>query len=442
MVETNLKIISDLKSFLEIIVKEMAIKKHFTRKSTDFIRDRKLTLEKTIFLIFNFLRRSLTIELDEFFATINCPSSTKGAFSLQRGKLLPEFFKFWNYLFANSFYHHYQDKLKSWRGYLLLAIDGSTEYLFNKPEIVSYFGTHTNQHKNVKVPMARVMKIYDVLNEIILWGDLYPISKSEQQIMNENIKLLPVNSLSLYDRGFPSYTLIYLLENQERPRHFVMRCRTNSWKEIKAFLSSSRQSKIVKLRPNQNAIAELRKYGYKITSNTEVEVKLIKVLLKTGETEILITNLFEADISIDDFKQLYAMRWGIEVAYGKLKNQLQTEIFSGHRVLCIQQDYYASIFIMNLQSIIKKQCEPFVDEISQKRKYDYQVNNNISWAKMKNNIIKLFMENNPKQILLSLQNTFIKNLEPIRPNRSLPRTRKSKKLLGKYQTFTNYRRAI
>lgn len=442
MVETNLKIISDLKSFLEIIVKEMEIKRHFTIKSTDFIRDRKLTLEKTIFLIFNFLRRSLTIELDDFFATIDCPSSTKGAFSLQRGKLLPEFFKFWNYLFSNSFYHHYRDKLNSWRGFQLLAVDGSTAYLFNKPEILSYFGAHTNQHKNVKVPMARVMKIYDVLNEIILWGDLYPISKSEQQIMNENIDQLPVNSLSLFDRGFPSYALIYLLQNQELPRHFVMRCRTNSWKEIKAFLSSSKQSKRVKLRPNQNAITELKKYGYIITSNTEVEVKLIKVLLKTGEIEILITNVFETNLSIDDFKQLYEMRWGIEVAYGKLKNQLQTEIFSGHRVLCIRQDYYASIFLMNLQSIIKKQCEPLVDEISQKRKYDYQINNNISWAKMKNNIVKLFLENNPKEILLSLQNTFIKNLEPIRPNRSLPRTRKSKKLLGKYQTFTNYRRAI
>ena len=444
MVETNLKIISDLKSFLDLIVKDFGIKNHFTSSPTDFTRNRKLTFSKTVFLIFNLLRRSLTIELDDFFSTIDCKgsTSTKGAFSLQRGKLLPVFFKFWNYLFANSFYHHYRDKLKCWRGFVLLAVDGSTEYLFNKPEIVNYFGTHTNQHKNVKVPMARIMKIYDVLNEITLWGDLFPISKSEQQIMNENINLLPGNSLSLFDRGFPSYALIYLLQNQEQPRHFVMRSKTNSWREIKAFLCSSKQSRIVKLRPNANAIAELRKYGYILTSNTTIEVKLIKVVLKTGETEVLITNLFETGITLDDFKQLYAMRWGIEVAYGKLKNQLQTEIFSGHRLQCIQQDFYASIFVMNLQSIIKKQCETLVDQISEKRKYDYQINNNISWAKMKNNIVKLFLENNPKEILLYLQDAFIKNLEPIRPNRSMPRIRKSKKLLGKYQTFTNYRRAI
>ncbi len=441
MVETNLKIISDLKYFLEITVSNDEIKTYFTTKVTDFIRERKLTFKRTVFLIFNLLRRSLTIELDEFFSTINSDSSTKGAFSLQRGKLKPEFFKVWNYVFSKSFYHHYRDKLIKWHGFQLLAVDGSLKYLFNQPEVANYFGVHTNQHTNVKVPMARIMQIFDVLNEITLWGEIYPINKSEQEIVNENINQLPVNSLSLFDRNFPSYTLIYLLQNQEAPRHFVIRCGTN-WKEVKAFLSGSKQSKIVKLNPTQEAIAQLRKYGFIIKSNTQVEVKLIKVLLKTGETEILMTNLFNQNLSVDDFRQLYAMRWGIETSFGKLKNQLQTEIFSGHRVVCIKQDFYASIFIMNLQSMIKKQCEPFVLEISSKRKYKYQINNNISWAKMKNKIVKLFLENNPEEILLTLQNTFIKNLEPIRPNRSLPRIRKSKKLRGKYQTFTNYRRAI
>ncbi len=442
MVETNLKIISDLKAFLALIIKEPEFKNYFTKKPADFTRNRKLSLPKVVFLIFNLLKRSLTIELDEFFSTIDCASSTKGAFSLQRTKLLPVFFKFWNFLFVKSFYHHYAERCKRWRGFLLLAVDASTEYLFNTPEIVNHFGTHNNQHRNSKIPMARVMKVFDVLNEIILWGDLFPIAKSEQQIINENIQQLPVGSLSIFDRGFPSFALIYLLQNQEQPLHFIMRCKHNAWKEITEFMSSSRQSKIIKIKASSNAIETLRKNGFIITPDTTIEIKAIKIQLKTGEIEILITNLFDKDYTLEDFKNLYAMRWGIEGLYGKLKNQLQAEIYSGHRLLCIMQDYYAAIFIMNLQSIIKKQCDPLIAEINKKRKFDYQVNNNISWAKMKNHIVRLFLEKNPKEILQQLQNKFIKDLEPIRPNRSLPRVYKQRKLWGKYQTYTNYRRAI
>lgn len=442
MVETNLKIISDLKAFLALIVNEPEFKNGFTKNPSDFTRNRKLSLAKVVCLIFNFLKRSLTIELDEFFSTIDCASPTKGAFSLQRTKLLPVFFKFWNYLFVKSFYHHYAGNFKRWRGFLLLSVDGSTEYLFNNPEIVNHFGTHNNQHTDSKIPMARVMKVFDVLNDIILWGDLFPIAKSEQEIINENIHQLPVGSLSIFDRGFPSFALIYLLQNQEQPLRFVMRCKQNAWKEITEFVRSSEQSKLIKIKASSNAIETLRKNGFIITSDTTIEVKAIKVQLKTGEIEVLITNLFENYFTIEDFKNLYAMRWGIEGLYGKLKNQLQAEIFSGHRVLCLMQDFYASIFMMNLQSIIKKQCDPSIAEINKRRKFDYQVNNNISWAKMKNNILKLFLEKNPREILLHLQNRFIKDLEPIRPNRSLPRTYKQKKLWGKYQTYTNYRRAL
>ena len=74
------------------------------------------------------------------------------------------------------------------------------------------------------------------------------------------------------------------------------------------------------------------------------------------------------------------MRWEIETTYGKQKNQLQMEIFSGHKVICIEQDYAAGLFVANLQSIIVKQCEEKVKEISVSRCYEYKINRNVSWA--------------------------------------------------------------
>jgi hypothetical protein len=121
---------------------------------------------------------------------------------------------------------------------------------------------------------------------------------------------------------------------------------------------------------------------------------------------------------------------------------MQMEIFSGHRVLCIEQDYAAGLFVSNLQSIIEKQCEQDLQEISSIRCYEYKINRNISWAFLKNRILQLFIQsNNNVEILMGLKTLFLKNIEPVRPGRHLPRILPKRKR-GKYQTFTNYRRAI
>ena len=69
-----------------------------------------------------------------------------------------------------AFYKYYGKHVKRWRGFQLQAVDGTSVYLLNKQEIVNHFGTHNNQH--VAVPMARVMQVYDILNDITVWGYL------------------------------------------------------------------------------------------------------------------------------------------------------------------------------------------------------------------------------------------------------------------------------
>jgi hypothetical protein len=51
------------------------------------------------------------------------------------------------------------------------------------------------------------------------------------------------------------------------------------------------------------------------------KVRVIKVMLDTGEIEVLLTNLTETF----DFKELYFKRWGVEKEYDVLKNTLEIE---------------------------------------------------------------------------------------------------------------------
>lgn len=108
----------------------------------------------------------------------------------------------------------------------------------------------------------------------------------------------------------------------------------------------------------------------------------------------------------------------------------------------IEQDFYAAIFVSNLQSIIEKQSEKYLQTLNQTRKLIYKINKNISIGSMKNKIVNLFFAQNPEKILLHLQKLFEQNLEPVRKNRTYPRINNKQKPRGKYKTLTNYKRAI
>jgi hypothetical protein len=443
MVEANLKIIEELTFFLDTVASDAGIRKLVTQEDSDFSRDRKLPMDRLVGLIINMPKRSLSIEIQEFFDSLGkgLESSTKGAFSLQRAKLQPLFFQVWNKWLVDSFYHYYGKAVKRWRGFRVQAVDGSTGYLFNKEEVIKHFGTQDNQ--NSSIPMARIMQIQDIFNDITVWGDIRSIKVSEQVIMARQVRYLFEDSLTLFDRGYPSYALMYLMMNEETPRHFVMRCKAGFNKEVKQFVRSRKSSKIIELAPTDAAIATLREQGYIVTSKTTIKVRMAKIKLSTGEIEILLTDLYDEKLfTLDDLKYLYGLRWGIETTYDKQKNQLQMEQFSGHRVICIQQDYAAGLFVANLQSLVEKQCENYLQKISAKRKYRYRINRNVSWATLKFNVVRLFLQNKPEKILLQLQKAFERNIEPIRPGRHIPRIKRTKRLNGKYQTFTNYKRAI
>ena len=443
MVEANIQIIEELKYFLETVSLNPEFRKLVVNEEGDFSRRRTLTLERVVAIIINMPKRSLSAEVKEFFDCLGESEArtTKGAFSLQRGKLNPILFKAWNKWLVSNFYHYYGVGVKRWKGFLLQAVDGSSVYLFNKKKVVDYFGGKANQHGST--PMARVLQIHDILNDITVWGDIYPYDKSEQAIMAEQVCNLAVDSLSIFDRGFPGFGLMYLMINEEVPRHFLMRCKLEFSNETKAFARNKKSSIIIEITPGFKSMAMLRNNGYIVTSKTTIKVRMVKFRLPSGELEILITNLYDEQLySVEDLKQLYGLRWGIETVYGKQKNQLQMEQFSGHRVICIQQDYAATVFVANLQSLIEKQSDDYLEEVNKRRKHKYRINRNLSWAAMKNNIVKLFLIAKPEEILLKLQQEFQENLEPVRPGRHNERHWKARRLNGKYQTHTNYRRAI
>lgn len=440
MLETNVKIIEELKEFISLIVQNPDILSQFCNNESDFIRSRKLPFERIVLLIVKVCKKTLSVELEQFFEGINLQTSCSvSAFSQQRMKLNPEFYRVWNELLYCCYYHYYSKEVKKCKGYRLIAADGSNISLVKTPSLEKYFGGQSNQHGTFV--QAKTFYCYDVLNELVIRSEIAPFRTGELNMAYSLIDDLQDDMLMLYDRNFCSYKMVALHLWQEKEIKFVIRAR-ESHKVVSSFIKSGKTSEEVLLKPTDKSIKTLYQSGYVVTKNTLLKVRLIRVDLDQT-VEVLMTNLWEIDGHlISEFKALYFKRWGVEINISRQKNILQLESFSGLKPISVEQDFYATIFVTNLFSILTKEAQNTIDTTMVKRKYPMKINGNKSFGKFKNNIISLFATQKPEIILEKLHQCFIRDPLPVRFNRSFPRTIKNKQSKSKHKTFMNYKPAF
>ena len=289
--DSNLQIIRSLENFIDQAATQKA--KYCTRLE-DFSRSRILGFKQVSYFIPNLSKRSLCLELNDFFGALYPESEipSKSAFSQARYKTLPVFFQDWNAYLLQQIEAHdlFADR---WLGFRLIGVDGTTAKLPDTASIHDEFGASANQHEQSKYALARVVCIYDVLNKFCLSSAIRPISSSESGILKDLMGDLPENSLSIYDRGFASFSLAYLLHREGKD--FVIRCRTNFNGLVKRFVKSSKMSRVVDWPANKGAIEMLEESGIPIDKNAHVKVRLVKVILDTGEVEVLISSLVERE---------------------------------------------------------------------------------------------------------------------------------------------------
>ncbi len=92
----------------------------------------------------------------------------------------------------------------------------------------------------------------------------------------------------------------------------------------------------------------------------EITIRLVTVMLSTGEIEVLATSLLNEFTPLN-FKELYGLRWGVETFFGKLKGRLSLDNFTGKSVESIKQDLYSTILISNTETVIIKDIEQTIN---------------------------------------------------------------------------------
>lgn len=255
---------------------------------------------------------------------------------------------------------------------------------------------------------AQASVLYDVLNDIVLVGEFAHARAYEVALGIKHLGYTQTGDLILCDRNYATYDFIDHLEKVD----FVIRCSANSF-SVAREKGHGAESQIVNLAVKSKEFLE-----------KPIRVRFVRVTLHTGENEVLVTSLTdEQRYPTEIFGELYHLRWGIETFYGLVKTRLELENFSGKTVESLYQDYYATLYLSGLESLLTSEANEIL--VSKDTCINpQQVNHNVSFHAIKTEAINLLLSDISIPIVLNkLRALFLMNPTVNKKKPSTPRNR-------------------
>ena len=389
----------------------------------DFTRKRKMDFEKLIHYILNKKGLCTNMEINNFFNKIDEDTNMSAQALLdQRLKLNPEVFVDLNNEYLQGFYEEYKDTdVKTYKGYILKAIDGSDFEIPNTQRCRDTFG-RVEGATGESIPRTSVSMCYDVLNEYII--DVIPekyrtneIGMAKEHIKKDQEITKNYESIYIMDRNYVSLEFITFL--QKSNIKFLSRLRVEYYKKETEKMKSNDEiveleHTVARMKKKYFRDEELRQYAIE---NKSTKVRVIKCILKTGEEEYLITNV--EDLSYEEIIEIYGKRWNVETLYFSLKSKLQIEKFTSSKETIIKQDIYSGVLVYNMIQTMKNEAKEDIE--TKKYKHPMKVNENVAIGLFKNEMIYIMLEEDDEKRLErydKLSKKMLKYKIPIRKDRN------------------------
>src|SRR5690606_3204913 len=192
-------------------------------------------------------------------------------------------------------------------------------------------------------------------------------------------------------------------------------------KQVCDFLESGEEQAIFPYEFDDDLIGDYGKAGLSVPKHTSL--RLIRVALDTGETEVLLTNLTDQEkYPLEEFKDLYHTRWGVEEGFKTFKCQVEIENWTGKSVLSIEQDLYARILSQNIAASMAQAIQPILEDRTRHCKHSYRVNKKRAIGVIRDEFCKLIRSAGAiaHQLLNTIMNRFLRSPSIVRSGRSFP----------------------
>lgn len=417
--------IEKTKTTLYGLIREMS--DHYWLYTADpnrnFSRERKLSFEKVLAILVSMGGGSLRNELIDYFHC-SADMASASAFVQRRAQLLPEALEYLFHRFTEA-----TAKEHLYKGYRLLAADGSDLQIFADPKDPDSYYPGTNGQKHYS--MLHINAVYDLLNRT--YQDIL-IQKGRK--MNENAALEQMTDRSsvpkailIADRNYEAYNGIahiekkgwkYLIRIRDTagmisPFRFPSNCELDVWRTITLTRKQTNKFKQMKAAdpsryrclPNASPFDYIDQHENKFY---DLNVRFVRFRISDDTYETVITNLSADEFPLREIKHLYNLRWGIETSFRELKYTIGLKQPVSKKAEYISQEIFARCLMYNF-------CELVTSHVAihyQSEKYVYQTNFSAAV-----HICRLFLRGSVAPP--DAETNISRNLVPVRPNRKAPR---------------------
>lgn len=251
-----------------------------------FTRQRDLPFQRLVTFLLNLRKGSAEQELAGFFATLEerpvaAATPTRVAFSRMRKRLSEKVFSALNRGAIEAFRAGWETPL--WHGFRLFAVDGTTLRLPGGAALEAFFGAQVSGPT-----LVRASILYDIGHDLVVDTQVSATCVSERELAVEHLAAARRGDLLLYDRGYQAFWLfaLHLMLGVE----FCMRLPRNSFAAADAFWEGTEDSAIITLNPSPEQRRDCRTQG---VPEMPLRVRLVRVRLRGGETEVLDTKTLQ-----------------------------------------------------------------------------------------------------------------------------------------------------
>lgn len=264
---------------------------------------------------------------------------------------------------------------ETFRGLRLLAVDGTAVSIPRNPNSDS-FVVHSGAPNGYN--QLHMTPLYDILNKVYLEAVIQPEPQKDE--IGALIELVKRNTfkektLIIGDRGFESYNLLAHLVEKEN-LDFLIRIKNNrsAMREVARlpmleldtvirFTISTTQTKedkqkkhiFLQVPKNSKEGSKTRQGRWDFKSPYPMCLRIVRFQLDSGMFETIATSLPNT-FTLEDIRELYHLRWGIESSFRDLKYTVGLVNLHGKSDRFAEQEMYAAMTMFNFTSRIAREA--------------------------------------------------------------------------------------
>lgn len=389
---------------------------------TDFTRNRKLTFPELIKTILFMSSKPLREELLDIF-DYDANTITTSGFVQARDKLLPgaftELFKMMNKSFPCK---------ATFNGYHLIAVDGSDLAISVDPHDTD---TYKSNGSHKATSHLHINSAYNILEKRYVDMEITGIkSKNEQRAMcNLVARYDNGNAIFIADRNYATWNIVEHIKKANQ--YFLIRCKDihSASSLLRKFnlpdgcfdvdvetILTTEQSHEIKANPDKyRFLSTTSTFDFMDDETHQYPINFRVVRFEIGGEEgyeSIITNLPREAFSPDMIRDLYGIRWNVEVSFRHLKYAVGLQALNSKKRNSILQEIWASAILYNLSTIISTRL---AIKKGKSTKWEYMIN--------LTRVIHLIRNCTKRKggIPPDLESIIIQDLLPIRPGRKFNR---------------------